>query len=265
MPRRARSATPTTNASKSDWMPSNTAQSARRRPAKTEPRTKPNACANRLGSSVPVAKRANRSTSVVTSSPNRRRPPRGRCALPSAVVPSARRASDAVEWTVDRVTGRSGQIACAHSACRTPPRWKARYTTSSSAALRRNEVAMPRTTTGPRTATSTSSSVTPLNGRQDRKSGGGGIRTLTGDGLSALPLPVGLHPRATILDRVGHPQEDDPMVDDPAAGRSHGSGHLLGRLPARGLPAPPGQRACVVARAHRPHPRRRGVLVGGRL
>jgi hypothetical protein len=27
--------------------------------------------------------------------------------------------------------------------------------------------------------------------------GGGGIRTLTGDGLSALPLPVGLRPRST--------------------------------------------------------------------
>ena len=38
----------------------------------------------------------------------------------------------------------------------------------------------------------------------DRLRGGGGIRTLTGDGLSALPLPVGLRPRDTILDRVGH-------------------------------------------------------------
>ena len=28
---------------------------------------------------------------------------------------------------------------------------------------------------------------------------GGGIRTLTWDGLSALPLPVGLRPRGTIL------------------------------------------------------------------
>src|SRR6202034_2994118 len=44
--------------------------------------------------------------------------------------------------------------------------------------------------------------------------GGGGIRTLTGDGLSALPLPVGLHPRSTILDRMGDRREDDPVFHD---------------------------------------------------
>jgi hypothetical protein len=49
--------------------------------------------------------------------------------------------------------------------------------------------------------------------RQMRQCGGGGIRTLTGDGLSALPLPVGLRPRYPILDRRGTRREDGPKVD----------------------------------------------------
>src|SRR5580700_2856765 len=44
--------------------------------------------------------------------------------------------------------------------------------------------------------------------------GGGGTRTLTGDGLSALPLPIGLHPRAPILDPERHPHEDVCVADD---------------------------------------------------
>ncbi len=38
--------------------------------------------------------------------------------------------------------------------------------------------------------------------------GGGGIRTLTWDGLSALPLPIGLRPRRTILDRRRSAEQD---------------------------------------------------------
>src|SRR3984957_17989748 len=44
--------------------------------------------------------------------------------------------------------------------------------------------------------------------------GGGGIRTLTGDGLSALPLPVGLRPPVTILDPPQSPHDDGPVLRD---------------------------------------------------
>src|SRR6202453_533165 len=88
---------------------------------------------------------------------------------------------------------------------------------------------MPRMTTGPRTATSTPSCVTPGNGRRRAATwplkwgrpmrsrptrGGGGIRTLTGDGLSALPLPVGLRPLVTILDPGRPRHEDGPVAHD---------------------------------------------------
>ena len=44
--------------------------------------------------------------------------------------------------------------------------------------------------------------------------GGGGIRTLTWDGLSALPLPIGLRPRAVpFLTATGRRREDWPMSE----------------------------------------------------
>ena len=45
--------------------------------------------------------------------------------------------------------------------------------------------------------------------------GGGGIRTLTGDGLSALPLPIGLRPRRPILDPCQDHREDCPVAFKP--------------------------------------------------
>ena len=120
-----RRAVRTTRDSTSDWVPSKTAQSVRRNPAKSGPRIRPMAARSCWGSSD-VASDANRSTSVVTESPSRRATPRGRCWWPCASRPSARRASEEVECAVANDTGRSGQIASDHSACRTPPRWKAR-------------------------------------------------------------------------------------------------------------------------------------------
>lgn len=99
--------------------------------------------------------------------------------------------------------------------------------------------------------------------------GGGGIRTLTGDGLSALPLPVGLRPLHTILDRVQLCREDGsgtphthvfhdgpgtaggPGTPGPASGGSRGHGGHGGQrsrpssTEAQGLPSPagPGLRA----------------------
>ena len=117
---------------------------ARRRPGRGPDRMAPR---RRCGSSE-SASDANRSTSVVTESPRRRWTPRGRRRVPSPSRPSARRASEQVECTVGRETGRSGQIATRQSAWRTPRRWKARYTTSSRAAERRKGPAAPRTVDG---------------------------------------------------------------------------------------------------------------------
>jgi cytochrome P450 len=56
-------------------------------------------------------------------------------------------------------------------------------------------------------------SLTP-DERSRPSGGGGGIRTLTGDGLSALPLPIGLRPRRSILDPGKDPGEDGSVTHD---------------------------------------------------
>ena len=162
-PSAPRSAVRTTSASIAAWVPSKTAQSVRRNPEKRGPRTSRMARASWCGSSAP-ASASKRSTSVVTAPPRERATPRGRWGQPRVSRPRARRASEEVESAVDRDTARSGQIASDHSPWRTPWRWKARYTTSSSTAARRNGPTAPRTATGPRTATSTASLLTPGNG-----------------------------------------------------------------------------------------------------
>ncbi len=92
--------------------------------------------------------------------------------------------------------------------------------------------------------------------------GGGGIRTLTGDGLSALPLPVGLRPlSAPFLTQPGLIRRMAPW-SCLRRRRPDGSRHLCRWIPARHLLTPSRPGAGVGTSPSHTRPTARGLVDG---
>ncbi len=180
-------------------VPSNTAQSARRKPPNKGPRTSCMASHRRRGAPRRPARRTGR---------RRSRPSRGgggpilgggaACRREPGPAHDGRRTTSNAPWPGPR----NGPARAPATSPRAGPRPGGRPGTP--------ELDGGRAMEGLRSAPDHDRAEhchfdwgwgTPENGRHSPRRGGGGIRTLTGDGLSALPLPVGLRPRSSILDR----------------------------------------------------------------